>query len=94
MRMPRCWQNFGATEDAGYKHLPSAWRKRSSRFLLIHTCAAGHKALPCRARRQTQRWSRFVVAYTGEIMTMPGLPKSPAAERMDIDADGETIGLF
>ncbi len=36
----------------------------------------------------------FVVALTGEIMTMPGLPKVPAAERMDIDADGVITGLF
>jgi formate--tetrahydrofolate ligase len=35
-----------------------------------------------------------VVAYTGDITTMPGLPKTPAAEAMDIDANGETIGLF
>ena len=36
----------------------------------------------------------FVVAYTGGIMTMPGLPKSPAAEHMDIDANGIISGLF
>ena len=36
----------------------------------------------------------FVVALTGEIMTMPGLPKSPAAERIDVDDDGKITGLF
>ena len=36
----------------------------------------------------------FVVALTGTIMTMPGLPKSPAAERIDVDADGVIDGLF
>jgi len=36
----------------------------------------------------------FVVAYTGDIMTMPGLPKQPAAERMDIDDAGRVTGLF
>jgi len=35
----------------------------------------------------------FVVVYCGDIMTMPGLPKSPAAERIDIGDDGEIIGL-
>lgn len=35
----------------------------------------------------------FVVVYCGDIMTMPGLPKSPAAERIDITDDGEIIGL-
>ena len=36
----------------------------------------------------------FVVAYTGDIMTMPGLPKSPAAERIDVDESGVISGLF
>ncbi len=36
----------------------------------------------------------FLVAITGEIMTMPGLPKAPAAERMDIDNAGKIVGLF
>ena len=36
----------------------------------------------------------FVTAYAGNIMTMPGLPKSPAAERIDIDNDGVITGLF
>ncbi|MBR4973933.1 MAG: formate--tetrahydrofolate ligase [Clostridia bacterium] len=36
----------------------------------------------------------FIVALTGDIMTMPGLPKVPAAERIDIDNDGKITGLF
>ena len=36
----------------------------------------------------------FVVAYAGDIMTMPGLPKIPAAESIDIDANGNVVGLF
>jgi len=36
----------------------------------------------------------FIVALTGDVMTMPGLPKVPAAERMDILEDGSIIGLF
>ena len=36
----------------------------------------------------------FVVCETGAIMTMPGLPKVPAAEKIDIDADGKITGLF
>lgn len=36
----------------------------------------------------------FIVALTGDIMTMPGLPKVPSAESIDIDADGEITGLF
>ncbi|NKZ26839.1 formate--tetrahydrofolate ligase [Vagococcus lutrae] len=36
----------------------------------------------------------FIVALAGDMMTMPGLPKSPAAERIDIDRDGKITGLF
>jgi len=36
----------------------------------------------------------FIVVYTGDIMTMPGLPKEPASSRMDIQPDGKITGLF
>ena len=36
----------------------------------------------------------FIVALTGDVMTMPGLPKRPAALNMDVSADGTAIGLF
>jgi formate--tetrahydrofolate ligase len=36
----------------------------------------------------------FVVAYAGDVMTMPGLPKKPAAESIDLDDDGNVVGLF
>ncbi len=36
----------------------------------------------------------FIVALTGDIMTMPGLPKIPAAEKIDVDDNGKIIGLF
>ena len=36
----------------------------------------------------------FIVAMTGDILTMPGLPKKPAAENMDIDVNGKITGLF
>ena len=36
----------------------------------------------------------FIVALTGEIMTMPGLPKRPAAEKIDVDENGKIAGLF
>ena len=38
--------------------------------------------------------AEFVVAITGKIMTMPGLPKVPAAENIDLDEDGNIIGIF
>lgn len=38
--------------------------------------------------------AEFLVAITGKIMTMPGLPKAPAAEKIDIDENGNIIGIF
>ena len=36
----------------------------------------------------------FIVALTGDVMTMPGLPKVPSAEKIDVDGDGVISGLF
>ena len=36
----------------------------------------------------------FIVALTGDVMTMPGLPKEPSALKMNIDKDGNAEGLF
>ena len=38
--------------------------------------------------------AEFVVAICGEIMTMPGLPRVPAADSIDVSADGKIVGLF
>ena len=38
--------------------------------------------------------AEFVVAITGKIMTMPGLPRVPAAEQIDLDSDGNIVGIF
>ena len=38
--------------------------------------------------------AEFIVVYCGKIMTMPGLPKVPAAEEIDVDENGEIIGIF
>jgi formate--tetrahydrofolate ligase len=38
--------------------------------------------------------AEFIVMICGDVMTMPGLPKVPSAERIDIDEDGRVVGLF
>jgi formate--tetrahydrofolate ligase len=40
------------------------------------------------------RGAEFLVVFCGDIMTMPGLPKRPASELIDIDDDGVVSGLF
>ena len=38
--------------------------------------------------------AEFIVAYAGDIMTMPGLPKVPAAEKIGVDNNGDIYGIF
>ena len=38
--------------------------------------------------------AEFIVFVCGDVMTMPGLPKSPSADKIDIDAQGRVVGLF
>ena len=50
------------------------------------------KALPSKVK--ISAGAGFVVVQTGDIMTMPGLPKVPAAEKIDVDENGVITGLF
>jgi formate--tetrahydrofolate ligase len=45
-------------------------------------------------RSRASAGAGFIVVYTGDILTMPGLPQNPAAERIDVLPDGKIIGLF
>ena len=38
--------------------------------------------------------AEFIVVVCGDVMTMPGLPKVPSADKIDIDAHGRVVGLF
>ncbi|HOU31962.1 MAG TPA: formate--tetrahydrofolate ligase [Synergistaceae bacterium] len=82
-------------EQRGYGTLPVCMAKTQMSL----TDDASKKGRP-RGFRVTVREVRlsagagFVVAICGDIMTMPGLPKSPAAERIDIDSEGNITGLF
>ncbi len=82
-------------EDAGFGHLPVCMAKTQYSFSAdpnLRGRPAGF-TVPLRDTR-LNAGPGFVVVYTGDIMTMPGLPKVPAAESMDVDADGNTVGLF
>jgi formate--tetrahydrofolate ligase len=81
--------------EEGYGDLPVCIAK--TQYSLSGTASrrgapTGH-VLPLREVRLAAG-AGFVVAVCGQIMTMPGLPASPAAERIDVDADGEIVGLF
>ena len=82
-------------EKAGYGHLPVCMAKTQYSFSTDPAALGaptGH-IVPVREVRLSAG-AGFVVAVCGEIMTMPGLPKVPAAEGIGINAHGEIIGLF
>jgi len=81
--------------EAGFGHLPICVAKTQYSFSADPTLLGapdGH-VLPVRDVRLSAG-AGFVVAVTGDIMTMPGLPRAPAAERIHITATGEIDGLF
>ena len=82
-------------EAAGYGHLPVCMAKTQYSFSADPTllgAPTGH-VLPVREVKLSAG-AGFVVAICGEIMTMPGLPRVPAAETIRLDGNGEIEGLF
>ncbi|PXW72970.1 formate-tetrahydrofolate ligase [Blastomonas natatoria] len=82
-------------EEAGFGHLPVCMAKTQYSFSADPALlgAPTDHVLPVREVRLSAG-AGFVVAICGEIMTMPGLPRIPAAEGIHLDAKGEIEGLF
>ena len=81
--------------EAGFGHLPVCIAKTPYSFSAdpaLLGAPVGH-VLPVREVRLSAG-AGFVVAVCGEVMTMPGLPRSPAAERIGLDPEGRIEGLF
>ena len=86
---------FRELQDAGYGDLPVCIAKTQYSFSTdpdLPNAPSGH-TVPIREVRLAAG-AGFIVVICGEIMTMPGLPRSPAAERIHIDEQGLTQGLF
>ena len=84
-----------AWEAAGYGHLPVCMAKTQYSFSTdpnLRGAPTGH-SVPVREVRLSAG-AGFIVVICGEIMTMPGLPKVPAAETIRINHDGHVEGLF
>ena len=82
-------------EDQGYGHLPVCMAKTQYSFSTdpnLRGAPVGH-SVPVREVRLSAG-AGFVVAVCGEIMTMPGLPRAPAAESIMLNEQGEIEGLF
>jgi formate--tetrahydrofolate ligase len=84
-----------AAWNADYGHFPICMAKTQMSFSInpgVKGAPSGH-TVEIRDVRLANG-AGFIVAIAGDMMTMPGLPKVPAAERIDIDNDGKISGLF
>ncbi len=82
-------------QDAGYGHLPVCVAKTQYSFSTDPKALgapSGHTVTVREVRLAAG--AEFVVMICGDIMTMPGLPKVPAAEQIDLDDEGRVVGLF
>jgi formate--tetrahydrofolate ligase len=86
---------FHALQEAGFGHLPICMAKTQYSFSTDPLLTGHPKNFDVPLRDvMVSAGAGFVVVLTGEIMTMPGLPKVPAAEAIDINEKGEIVGLF
>jgi formate--tetrahydrofolate ligase len=91
----RLRDEFQALQDGGYGQLPICMAKTQYSFSTDPLLKGRPKKfdVPLRGVKLCAG-AGFVVVLTGDIMTMPGLPKVPAAESIDINEKGEVVGLF
>ena len=82
-------------EELGYKELPICMAKNQYSLSDDPTLLGRPENFTINIREvYVSAGAGFIVAITGTVMTMPGLPKQPAAERIDVNADGIITGLF
>jgi len=87
--------SFTALETAGYGNLPICMAKTQYSFSTDPALKGRPTGfdIPLREVRLSAG-AGFIVVLAGDVMTMPGLPKKPAAEVIDINENGDIIGLF
>ena len=87
--------SFTALETAGYGNLPICMAKTQYSFSTDPALKGRPTgfSIPLREVRLSAG-AGFIVVLAGDVMTMPGLPKKPAAEVIDINEDGQIVGLF
>ncbi len=86
---------FGKLEEAGYGRFPVCMAKTQYSLSTDPGLKGRPRGfnVPIRDVR-VSAGAGFVVVYTGDVMTMPGLPRKPSAEAIDYDEAGQTVGLF
>ena len=81
--------------DLGFGDLPICMAKTQYSFSDDPALLGAPKGFTVTVRNvKVSAGAGFLVALTGDIMTMPGLPKVPSAEKIDVDEDGRITGLF
>ena len=93
--LPAARKSLKQYEDLGFGHLPVCMAK--TQYSLSHDAALKNRptgfTVPIREVRLSAG-AGFVTALCGEMRTMPGLPSKPGGENIDIDAEGNVVGLF
>jgi len=93
--VPAAVKDIKRIEEMGYGHLPICMAKTQYSFSDNQKLLGAPEGFRITVRSlKVSAGAGFVVVYTGEIMTMPGLPKVPSAEKIDIDQQGNITGLF
>ena len=82
-------------EELGFGHLPICMAKTQYSFSDNPSLLGAPSGFTVTVKNlKVSAGAGFIVALTGDIMTMPGLPKKPAAEKIDVDENGKITGLF
>ena len=93
--LPAAVKQLKELTDLGFGDMPICMAKTQYSFSDDADLKGAPKGFTVTVRNlKVSAGAGFIVALTGDIMTMPGLPKVPAAEKIDINENGEIVGLF
>ena len=92
---PQAKKQIDKLTELGFDKLPVCMAKTQYSFSDDATKVGAPEGFTVTVRNvKVSAGAGFIVALTGDIMTMPGLPKVPAAEKIDVDENGKITGLF
>lgn len=93
--LPAAAKQLKQLEELGFGNLPICVAKTQYSFSDDQNLLGAPRGFNLTVRNlKVSAGAGFIVALTGDIMTMPGLPKKPAAENIDVDKSGKITGLF
>jgi len=93
--LPAARKQMKLLTELGFDHIPVCIAKTQYSFSDEPTLLGAPEGFEITIREmRVSAGAGFIVALAGDIMTMPGLPKRPAAELIDVDDEGRISGLF